>query len=83
MIYLETLSVFTSKSKKSDLEKICKENLAYLIDEGYEISVNEIQTGIHPFKSVHYSIAINNKDYNKVLLNGMILSMILWHFSKY
>jgi hypothetical protein len=40
------------------LEKICKENLAYLIDEGYEISVNEIQTGIHPFKSVHYSIAI-------------------------
>jgi hypothetical protein len=67
MIYLETLSVFTSKSKKSDLEKICKENLAYLIDEGYEISVNEIQTGIHPFKSVHYSIAINNKDYNKVL----------------
>jgi hypothetical protein len=49
-------SVFTSKSKKSDLEKICKENLAYLIDEGYEISVNEIQTGIHPFKSVHYSV---------------------------
>jgi hypothetical protein len=54
MIYLETLSVFTSKSKKSDLERICKENLAYLIDEGYEISVNEIQTGIHPFKSIHY-----------------------------
>jgi hypothetical protein len=65
------------------LEKICKENLAYLIDEGYEISVNEIQTGIHPFKSVHYSIAINNKDYNKVLFKWDDIKYDFMAFSKY
>jgi hypothetical protein len=61
MIYLETLSVFKSKNKKSDLEKFCNNHLAYLIDSGYDVSVKK-HSGIYPLKSAHYSIEIFKKE---------------------
>jgi hypothetical protein len=63
MIHLETLSAFISKNKKNDLEKLCNNHLAYLIDSGYDVSVNEKHSGIYPLKSVHYSIIIVNKGF--------------------
>lgn len=49
MKYLETLSIFASERKKEDLEILCKEYLVYLIDDGYEILVKKLHSGIYPF----------------------------------
>ena len=71
MIHLKLFEAIDWVNDKPELERFCKENLAYLIDEGFNVEVHKLFNHLKPFKKYNTgSILITKILKDKEHING-------------